>query len=123
MSLKQAIKKATKVALAAQSSISQRVTYQQTGPVDYDPNTSTPIRPITATHVIPEAWFTSFKTTEIDGNMVQPMDQRMTIYGENLPFEPKLKDFVIDAAGLQWEVQNYRGPISGAVHIFHVRRP
>lgn len=123
MSLKRAIKRATKAALKAQNSISQRVVYQQTGPAGYNPNTSTPTRPIEKSYPIPEAWFTSFKTSEIDGAVVQPMDQRMTVYGDKLPFEPKMRDYVLDEKGVQWEVMDYKGPISGAVHIFRVRRP
>lgn len=123
MSLDKAIRKATKRALDAQGSIASAITYVQTGKPGYDADKSAPTRPITSSIKIREAWFTSYRTSEIDGEVVQPMDQRMTIIGKDLGFEPKLKDYVLDSNNQQWEVMDYKRPISGAVHIFRVRRP
>lgn len=123
MNLKRAIKRATKQALNAQGSISQRIEYYQTGPSVYNANTSTPSRPTEAVHTIQQAWFTSFKVEEIDGKEVQPSDQRLTFYGDHLGYVPKMRDYVLDKDGVKWEVLRYKGPISGAIHILHVRRP
>lgn len=122
MSLKTQIRQATRTALKEMSSVSESVTYQKMA-VDsvYDPETGTPSRTSQAFPV--RGYFTSFKEDEVDGNNVQPGDQRLTFDVLDLSFEPRLADHVIDGAGLEWEVIAVKTPPPKIIHILTVRRP
>jgi len=122
MSLRTQIKYATRVALKEMSSIAENVRYQQVvGDPIYDPETGSPRR---STRTIPvKGFFTSFKEDAVDGNFIQPGDQRLTFDVQDLPFVPKLADFVLDGAGLEWEVIAVKTPPPKLLHILTVRRP
>lgn len=123
MTLRNAIRKATKMALAAQGSIAVPVTYQRVGSTTVNTDTGQHTRNVLASYSIPEAFFTSYKEREIDGNNVQPADKRMTVDAKHITLDPALHDYVVDDQGVTWEVINFKIPPPRVILIFQVRRP
>jgi len=122
MSLRTQINAATRTALKQMSSISEAVRYQQVvGDPIYNVETGSPTRQVRTFAV--RGFFTSFKEDAVDGNFVQPGDQRLTFDVLDIPFTPKLADFVFDGAGLEWEVIAVKTPPPKIIHILTVRRP
>ena len=123
MSLKASIRKATRHGLkVAQSSIAEKIVYNQVQDPVYDTDSGEATRPSSKKFTI-DAWFTSFKEMHVDGNNVQPGDQRCTFEVLDLAITPNMHDFLLDAAGDQWEVINIKLPPPKILYILHVRRP
>lgn len=122
MSLRTQIRHATRTALKEMNSIAENVIYQKmTGDATYNVESGAPTRTTQSFPV--RGFFTSFKEDDVDGNNVQPGDQRLTFDVLDLVFTPRLADFVVDGAGLEWEVIAVKTPPPKVIHILTVRRP
>ena len=122
MSLKTTIQAATKKAFAITDSLRLNVTYSEAGAPTYDADTGAVNRVVTATHPI-RILFAGFKSDEIDGNNVQPNDERAIIDTQAVSFVPSLHDFLTKPDGTLWEVQSAKLEPSESVYILHIRRP
>jgi len=123
MSLKSSIIRASRTAFRAMDSVGVPITYNVTGEINYDVASGVSVRDVLATYNIEKAWFTSYKLADIDGEMIQSKDRRLTIQATDVTFDVTLADNVIDEDGNVWEVIDIKLPPPGIVYILQVRGP
>lgn len=126
MSLKGAIRNATKMAMRAQKSVRELIAYSARADEEaYDAETDESTPDDAQLPSIP-AIFSSYEEKEIDGETIRPMDERCTIETRHLgTIDPVENDFITrtGAKAGQWEIMNVKKPTGSAIVILQVRRP
>lgn len=122
MGLRESIRQASRTALFAMADMAEQVQYFEVDASGYSVVTGRAERTTKQSHSI-QAWFSSYTERETDGSNVQPGDKRLTIMATDVTFPVAMHDYIIDSKGVQWEVINYKIPLTEAVFILQVRKP
>lgn len=121
--LKTSIQGATRRSLAAMDSMRVSATYLSvsttSGSTGYNPTTGAATRAGNEHPV--KVLLTSFRDTEVDGDIIRPTDQRATLSASEVSFEPKLADR-IKIGTVEHEIVRIKREPSQSVYILHIRQ-